>query len=186
MELTQEEMDRIGKDASEYAKIFNKEYRYIAYADYLRGAFKEHQLAHARYEFIKQGVVDEINKAVEVQKAYYNTLDVTSQKYIADRDEIIESLARANEALRIQIEKLESEHPRFDLIRDYRNKLTTKDNEIAKLKGELPDIYSGDLNTERIKTYRKVGEHFFGSESVIRDAFCKGADWYKSLLTTKK
>jgi hypothetical protein len=186
MELTQQELDRIQKEAVEYAKIFNEEYRYIAAADYIAGAIKEHKLAYSRYEFIKKGVIEEMATQKLVQKTYYNTLDTTSKNLIAERDKDIITLKRICKDSIERIKELESEYPRYDLIRDYRVLLTNKDKEIEKLKTELPDIYTGDLNTERIKTYRKYGEHFFGNESIIRDSFCRGADWYKSLLTTKK
>lgn len=39
------------------------------------------------------------------------------------------------------------------------------------------DIYSGDLNTERIKEYRKLAELYNVGESTIRNIFCAGADW---------
>ena len=43
----------------------------------------------------------------------------------------------------------------------------------------LPDHYSGELNTERIKAYRLLHEHYNIEEGTVRDIFCKGADWYK-------
>lgn len=49
--------------------------------------------------------------------------------------------------------------------------------------GELPDIYKGELNTKRIAEYRRVGQAFSVDEGTIRDVFCAGADWYKSLVT---
>ena len=47
---------------------------------------------------------------------------------------------------------------------------------------EAVDVYSGDLNTERIKQYRLLHEQYNISESTVRDIFCKGIDWYKSQL----
>jgi len=55
----------------------------------------------------------------------------------------------------------------------------------AKIKeGEtLPNIYKlGELNTKRIAAYRKFAELYDVEEGTIRDAFCKGADWYKELI----
>lgn len=62
-------------------------------------------------------------------------------------------------------------------------------NEVRKLSNlgsALPDIYIGDLNTERIKQYRELTELFRLSESGIAHIFNKGADWYKSLLQVDK
>lgn len=39
------------------------------------------------------------------------------------------------------------------------------------------DIYSGDLNTERIKEYMRLAELYNVSESTIRNVFFAGADW---------
>ena len=46
----------------------------------------------------------------------------------------------------------------------------------------LPDIYSGKLNTMRIKKYKKLAEEYNISEGTVRDIFCKGADWHKEVL----
>ena len=50
----------------------------------------------------------------------------------------------------------------------------------------LPDIYAGELNTKRIKAYMEVKGEFGLNETTISHIFCKGADWYKSLLENKK
>lgn len=39
------------------------------------------------------------------------------------------------------------------------------------------DIYSGDLNTERIKTYKELAKAYSIQEGTVRDIFCKGAEW---------
>ena len=39
------------------------------------------------------------------------------------------------------------------------------------------DIYSGELNTERISTYKKLSEQYNIEESTVRDIFNAGADW---------
>lgn len=40
------------------------------------------------------------------------------------------------------------------------------------------DIYNiGDLNTERIATYKKLAIGYNLSEGTVRDIFCKGAEW---------
>jgi hypothetical protein len=39
------------------------------------------------------------------------------------------------------------------------------------------DIYTGKLNTERIKKYQKLAEDFTIEEGTVRDIFCKGAEW---------
>lgn len=39
------------------------------------------------------------------------------------------------------------------------------------------DIYSGELNEERIKAYKHLAEAYNVSESTIRNIFCLGADW---------
>lgn len=49
-------------------------------------------------------------------------------------------------------------------------------------KPSFPDIYAGELNTERIEIYKGIAEEYNVDEGIIRDVFCKGADWYKSLL----
>ena len=49
-------------------------------------------------------------------------------------------------------------------------------------KRKLPDHYSGELNTVRIKTYTVLSEDYRADVSTVREIFCKGADWYKSLL----
>lgn len=46
----------------------------------------------------------------------------------------------------------------------------------AEYKSKI-DIYSGELNTERIKQYKKLAELYNVQESTVRDIFCKGADW---------
>ena len=43
----------------------------------------------------------------------------------------------------------------------------------------LPDAYAGEMNFDRIKTYKKLAEDYHISDGAIRDIFCKGADWYK-------
>lgn len=54
--------------------------------------------------------------------------------------------------------------------------------EVILSKIEFPDIYSGDLNTERIKTYKKLEELYNVDPGIIRDIFNAGADWYKQKL----
>ena len=39
------------------------------------------------------------------------------------------------------------------------------------------DIYSGELNTERISTYKKLSKQYNIEESTVRDIFNAGADW---------
>ena len=44
----------------------------------------------------------------------------------------------------------------------------------------LPNHYAGELNTERIKTYRLIHQQYSDlEEGTVRNIFCKGADWYK-------
>lgn len=43
----------------------------------------------------------------------------------------------------------------------------------------LPDAYSMELNTERIKAYKLLAEQYNISEGTVRDIFCSGLDWYK-------
>lgn len=43
------------------------------------------------------------------------------------------------------------------------------------------DIYSGELNTERILTYKKLSEQYNIEESTVRDIFNAGADWVINL-----
>jgi hypothetical protein len=57
---------------------------------------------------------------------------------------------------------------------------------LLKPKKILPDHYSGELNYLRIKEYRKICKEYNVSESTVRDIFCKGADWYKSVLEKDK
>ena len=40
-----------------------------------------------------------------------------------------------------------------------------------------PDIYSGKLNSQRIKRYLNLAELYNIEESTVREIFCKGADW---------
>jgi hypothetical protein len=56
------------------------------------------------------------------------------------------------------------------------------DREILAGLNAPPDIYSGALNEKRIRAYRKFAEGYTVDEGTIRDAFCAGADFYKSLL----
>jgi hypothetical protein len=50
----------------------------------------------------------------------------------------------------------------------------------------LPDAYAGDLNTKRIKTYRRLADEVYSvDESVIRNIFNSGIDFYKESLTKK-
>lgn len=50
---------------------------------------------------------------------------------------------------------------------------------------ELPNIYAGDLNTERISKYRDLTWRYDVDEGVLRDVFNAGADWYKEVLERK-
>lgn len=50
---------------------------------------------------------------------------------------------------------------------------------IPAVSKSLPDHYAGELNTNRIKTYRMLNEQYNLGEGTVRDIFCKGADWYK-------
>lgn len=43
------------------------------------------------------------------------------------------------------------------------------------------DIYSGELNTERISMYKKLSEQYNIEESTVRDIFNAGADWVNKL-----
>jgi hypothetical protein len=43
------------------------------------------------------------------------------------------------------------------------------------------DIYNGELNTERILTYKKLSEQYNIEESTVRDIFNAGADWVNKL-----
>ena len=48
--------------------------------------------------------------------------------------------------------------------------------------GEMKvDIYSGELNTERILTYKKLSEQYNIEESTVRDIFNAGAEWVNKL-----
>jgi hypothetical protein len=47
---------------------------------------------------------------------------------------------------------------------------------------DLPDIYSGDLNAKRMEAYTNVSQEYRIDKGVVRDIFCKGADFYKSLF----
>ena len=54
------------------------------------------------------------------------------------------------------------------------------ENEVAeKVKTVLPDIYSGDLNRERIKTYGDIHESWNLELGTVREIFNAGADWYR-------
>lgn len=46
----------------------------------------------------------------------------------------------------------------------------------------LPQIYEGKLSVERINKYKKISEDLNIQEGTVRDIFCAGADWYKSIL----
>lgn len=56
----------------------------------------------------------------------------------------------------------------------------------ADVSGSLPDIYSRELNTERIKHYKHLAEGYNVSESTVRDIFCRGAEWYKHILSNDR
>ena len=42
---------------------------------------------------------------------------------------------------------------------------------------EYEDIYSDDFNTERIAEYTRLAQQHNVKIDVVRDIFCKGADW---------
>ena len=71
-----------------------------------------------------------------------------------------------------------------DFCYDDRTELTYP--EFIKLfegrEGEMKvDIYSGELNTERILTYKKLSEQYNIEESTVRDIFNAGAEWVNKL-----
>ena len=71
------------------------------------------------------------------------------------------------------------------------NDKITKNNTNSALRktnvsGSLPDIYSGELNTERIKQYKHLAEGYNISESTVRDIFCRGSEWYKHILSNDR
>ena len=47
---------------------------------------------------------------------------------------------------------------------------------------KLPEHYEGELNTKRIKTYKRLAQDYNVDEGTVRDIFCKGADWYKEQI----
>lgn len=49
-------------------------------------------------------------------------------------------------------------------------------------KTALPDIYAGELNLLRIKTYTLLNQQFDVSHSTMREIFCAGADFYKQQI----
>ena len=58
--------------------------------------------------------------------------------------------------------------------------------ELSNKKYVSPDPYSGYLNELRIKVYRKYAEGFNVEEGTIRDAFCRGIDWYRNTIEGKE
>lgn len=42
---------------------------------------------------------------------------------------------------------------------------------------ECTDIYTGDLNTDRIAEYTRLAQQYNIEIGTVRDIFCKGADW---------
>lgn len=69
------------------------------------------------------------------------------------------------------------------VLREKNRQIITLTNVIKNM--QLPDIYKGELNTQRIKAYQLFGEKYNVSIGVIRDSFCEGADWYKELVLSQ-
>ena len=66
----------------------------------------------------------------------------------------------------------------------YLDAIETLVNENSELTKYLnfADPYKGDLNSERIKTYKRISEDYNVEEGTVRDIFSKGIDWYKSII----
>ncbi len=68
---------------------------------------------------------------------------------------------------------------------EFRNKFVNYHNNnfitLFPIKNKSIDIYSGDLNSERIAMYKKLTHEYNISESSIREIFSAGADWALSL-----
>ena len=71
---------------------------------------------------------------------------------------------------------------------DYQIKLTAFDQVVVyyKDKDSKLDIYAGELNTERIKAYRKLYELYNLEETTIAKIFCAGADWGVDVALSSK
>ena len=61
-------------------------------------------------------------------------------------------------------------------ISEFRQLFSDKGEEVLQV-----DIYSGELNTERISMYKKLSEQYNIEESTVRDIFNAGADWVNKL-----
>ena len=48
---------------------------------------------------------------------------------------------------------------------------------------ELPNVYEGSLNSERIKQVNNLKELYTINGTTISDIFCRGVNWYKQKLT---
>ena len=48
---------------------------------------------------------------------------------------------------------------------------------------ELPNIYEGSLNSERIKQVNNLKELYTINGTTISDIFCRGVNWYKQKLS---
>ena len=71
----------------------------------------------------------------------------------------------------------------LSILRESQNSSTSDEAlHIGSVVGSLPDPYKGDLNTERIAEYRKLKPLYALDGGSIRDLFCSGLDWYKSVI----
>lgn len=53
--------------------------------------------------------------------------------------------------------------------------------QLALTSSPAQDIYSGELNEQRIKSYKSLAKIYNITEGSVRDIFCSGAEWALSL-----
>ena len=68
----------------------------------------------------------------------------------------------------------------MDVARQDQQQVNSVD--LADVVGSLPNPYEGELNTERIAEYRKLKPLYALDGGSIRDLFCSGVNWYKSVI----
>lgn len=115
-------------------------------------------------------------------------VDVILDELIKHKEEVVKAITSKEllDLLKVNAELNKKVKQRYH---EYNTLYYSLDDSYGMLKGKLyllrdkklPDIYDGELNTERITAYRKLLDEWNIGETVAREIFCKGADWYKSI-----
>lgn len=133
-------------------------------------------------EFILETSKEDL-AAIIKKHSELKTNGVTFNEYLSKFDEQFTALSQ------VDVEELRKEFDELcENTEDYMNETWNfflphlqKQNE-----SDAVDIYSNELNTERISVYQKLAEEYNVSEGTIRDAFCKGAEWALSINSKTK